>query len=50
VLVGPTATPDAPDNSARDAAKNMATAEKRLGSMDDVAEVVGWLAGEGSRW
>ena len=50
MIVGPTATPDAPDSSARDAAKAMTTAERRLGAMDDVAEVVGFLASEGSRW
>lgn len=50
VIVGPTATPDAPDSPARDAAKAMMTAERRLGAMDDVAEVVAFLASEGSRW
>ncbi|PYH93978.1 NAD(P)-binding protein [Aspergillus ellipticus CBS 707.79] len=50
VLVGPTATPDAPDSAARAAAKSLATAEKTLGTPEDVAEVVAWLSGEGSRW
>jgi 3-oxoacyl-[acyl-carrier protein] reductase len=26
------------------------TAAARLGEIDDVAQVVGWLAGDGSRW
>lgn len=50
VLVGPTATPDAPDSEARSAAKGLATAERRLGTPRDVADVVTWLSGEGSRW
>ena len=50
VLVGATATPDAPDSPARQGVKDMATAEKRLGTMEDVAEIVTWLASEGSRW
>jgi 3-oxoacyl-[acyl-carrier protein] reductase len=50
VIVGPTATPDAPDSPEREGAKAMTTAEKRLGTMDDVAEVVAFLASEGSRW
>lgn len=50
VIVGPTATADAPDSPARQGAKALMTVEKRLGRMDDVAEVVGFLASEGSRW
>ncbi|KAF2093806.1 NAD(P)-binding protein [Rhizodiscina lignyota] len=50
VLVGPTATPDAPVSESRRGAMNMATAEKRLGNMEDVAEIVAWIASEGSRW
>lgn len=50
ILVGPTATPDAPDSEARTSAKGLATAERRLGTPRDVADVVTWLSGEGSRW
>lgn len=50
VLVGPTATPDAPDSEARETVKKQATAAHRLGTMEDVAEIVAWLACEGSRW
>lgn len=50
VRVGPTAAPDDPDSPEREAVKAMMTAEKRLGAMDDVIEVVAFLASEGSRW
>ena len=50
VLVGPTVTPSAPESAARETAKAMATAESRLGTMDDVAEIVAWLASDSSRW
>lgn len=50
ILVGPTATPDAPDSVTRNGAKAMTTAEKRLGTMDDIAEIVAFVASEGSRW
>jgi 3-oxoacyl-[acyl-carrier protein] reductase len=50
VLVGPTATPDAPDSEARRGATEMMTAEKRFGTMQDVSDVVCWLASESSRW
>jgi 3-oxoacyl-[acyl-carrier protein] reductase len=50
VMVGPTATPDAPASEARNEAKKLATAEHRLGVVDDISEIVAFLAGEGSRW
>lgn len=50
VLVGPTDAPDAPQSAARNRAREMPTAEKRLGTMEDVCEVVCWLASESSRW
>lgn len=50
VLVGTTDTPDAPVSESRSATAKLATAEHRLGTTNDVAEVVAWLAGEGSRW
>jgi 3-oxoacyl-[acyl-carrier protein] reductase len=50
IIVGPTVTPDAPDSPARDGAKAMMTTEKRLGFMDDVAEVPSFLAVDASRW
>ena len=30
--------------------KTLPTAEKRLGRVDDVAQIAGFLAAEGSRW
>lgn len=30
--------------------KSQATAEKRLGTVDDIAQVVAFVAGESSRW
>ncbi len=50
VLVGPTVTDTAPDSEARAAAKSATTAEHRLGTPDDVGEIVAWLVAEGSRW
>jgi 3-oxoacyl-[acyl-carrier protein] reductase len=50
VLVGPTTTPDAPLSEARKAAMRLITAEERFGSMNDVSDVVCWLASDASRW
>ncbi len=30
--------------------KTLPTAEKRLGTLDDIAQIAGFLAEEGSRW
>lgn len=38
------------DPSVLDLSKRSATAGERLGTPDDVAQVVAFLAGDGSRW
>ena len=34
----------------QDYLKTLPTAEKRLGTVDDIAQIAGFLAEEGSRW
>lgn len=51
VLVGATDTPDAPASEARvRVVASMTTAEPRLGTMDDIADVVTFIASDASRW
>ncbi|KAK8195518.1 uncharacterized protein BKA78DRAFT_310066 [Phyllosticta capitalensis] len=51
VVVGPTETERAAtDPRGRAVAASLATADKRIATKEDVADVVSWLAGEESRW
>ncbi|KAF2098289.1 NAD(P)-binding protein [Rhizodiscina lignyota] len=50
VMPGPTDTDELRATGMAEALKNAATAEKRLGTVDDIAQIVAFVAEDGARW